>query len=62
MYGLQHPSEPHRSTRLIQLIGRWKFDIYNDPKINRKKIYIQIKLLIENKLTICALRNLHYQI
>ena len=26
------------------------------------KIYIQIKLLSENKLIICALGNLHYQI
>ena len=24
--GLQLPREPHRSTRLLQLIGRWQYD------------------------------------
>ena len=31
-------------------------------KKEEKDIYIQIKLLIKNKLIICALGNLHYEI
>ena len=26
IYGLQLPKEPHRSTRLMQLTGRWQHD------------------------------------
>ena len=54
--GLQLPREPHRSTRLLQLTGRWQYNgiiviiIITTTIIDRDGHYFTMQITLSNKM------------